>query len=95
MYKEQERLKTMKTHKVVHEAYINQMSGMLTYGTIFFPVRVSSVYTASGINHFGLSASCNDVWGPPGGRERKCSPSPILHDFLLLFSLLDVHKALQ
>jgi hypothetical protein len=39
MYKEQERLKSMKTHKVVHKAYIRMMMGLLTYNTVFFPVR--------------------------------------------------------
>ena len=42
MYKEQEKLKSMKTHKEVHEAYVNKMATLPTYNTIFFPVRVSS-----------------------------------------------------
>ena len=41
MYKEQERLKSMKTHKEVHKAYVSMMMGLLTYNTVFFPVRVS------------------------------------------------------
>ena len=41
MYKEQEKLKHMKTHKAVHKSYINTMMSLLTYNTVFFPVRVS------------------------------------------------------
>jgi hypothetical protein len=39
MYKEQEKLKTIKTHKDVHKAYAKRISGLPTYSTIFFPVR--------------------------------------------------------
>ena len=41
MYKEQEKLKTLKTHTEVHEAYSRLISTLPTYGTVFFPVRVS------------------------------------------------------
>ena len=41
MYKEQEKLKSMKTHREVHEAYVDRMAYLPTYDTVFFPVRVS------------------------------------------------------
>ena len=41
MYKEQEKLKSMKTHREVHEAYVDKMAYLPTYDTVFFPVRVS------------------------------------------------------
>ena len=41
MYREQEKLKAMKTHKDVQKAYTERISGLPTYNTIFFPVRVS------------------------------------------------------
>ena len=46
MYKEQEKLKSMKTHKDVQKAYTERISGLPTYNTIFFPVRVSA-YTGT------------------------------------------------
>ena len=49
MYKEQEKLKTIKTHKDVHKAYAKRISGLPTYSTIFFPVRVSVYSTTSQI----------------------------------------------
>ena len=41
MYKEQEKLKSMKTHREVHKAYVSKMADLPTYNTVFFPVRVS------------------------------------------------------
>ena len=41
MYREQEKLKSMKSHKAVHKAYVDLMACLPTYDTVFFPVRVS------------------------------------------------------
>lgn len=39
MYREQEAIKS-KTHKDVHQSYINLCSKLTAYNTVFFPVKV-------------------------------------------------------
>jgi hypothetical protein len=39
MYREQEKLRGMKTHREVHREYVRKMAGLPTYNTVFFPVR--------------------------------------------------------
>ena len=51
MYREQEKLKSMKTHRAVHKAYVDLMARLPTYNTVFFPVRVSILDTRTHTTH--------------------------------------------